>query len=446
MLGGIVQQIAENLPKPFRVRLHGRELLLRILIAQLQPVFAEKFFVGIDRILKLGLQVYLLHGEGKPAVLNAGKLQQLFHHIGQPPCLGDNDAHALFYVGGIPDLAVLNGLRPAVDGGKGGPQFVRHRRDKLVFDFLGLVDFGGHIVQCVGQIAYLIVVLLLDLDTVASRSDPLGDLGDARHRLNDRADKIEIGGIDQNQNGQPHQSGQPHNDHQLPVHQPQGSHIPYGRHRPAIDGKGGGHRHDMLPGGGVLPRPWGGPGVLQVQGPGNVRGPGRAVCRQSEGGKANGPVGTQKLHFHLVLPLKVAVDVGQNMLIILAFRPVIAEEIHHILRLHLKPAGHGGVVITAHGGGKGSDGKQHHKQRHTDGVDHPPPPDALHSFWFCHAHTFFFVMGDRRQKAGEITPGRLGGCAKQSGLPNGLFLSFVPILLSEYQLPHLYPYPHTVLI
>ena len=30
-------------------------------------------------------------------------------------------------------------------------------------------------------------------------------------------------------------------------------------------------------------------------------------------------------------------------------------------------------------------------------------------------------MGDRRQKAGEITPGRLGGCAKQSGLPDGLF-------------------------
>ena len=126
VLGRIVQQITEHLAQPLRVSADGEHLLRAVLIGQFDALPAEKLPIGVHRVLQLRLQIQRLHRQGEPAVLNAGELQQLLHHVGQPPRLGDDDPHPLLHISRVPHLAVHDGFRPAIDRGQGSTQFMGH--------------------------------------------------------------------------------------------------------------------------------------------------------------------------------------------------------------------------------------------------------------------------------------------------------------------------------
>ena len=141
MLGRIVQQITEHLAQPLRVSADGEHLLRAVLIGQFDALPAEKLPIGVHRVLQLRLQIQRLHRQGEPAILNAGELQQLLHHVGQPPRLGDDDVHSLPHVLGVLQLAALNGLRPSGDGGQGGTQLMGDGGDELRLCLFRLLDF-----------------------------------------------------------------------------------------------------------------------------------------------------------------------------------------------------------------------------------------------------------------------------------------------------------------
>ena len=235
VLGRVVQQIAEDLAHAFRIPGQGRELLLAVEVIQFNALPAEKLPVGIHRVLQLRLDVHGLDGKGKPPVLDTGELQQLLHHVGQPPGLGHNDAHPLLHILRVPYFPVHDGLRPAVDGGEGRAQLMGNRGDEFILQLLRLLDLQGHVVEGVGQITDLVVELLLDLDPVRPGGDPFGGVCDARYRIHDGADEVQVGEVHHTQDGKADAQRDAHNEDDLPVHAAQGGDIPHGPRHPAVD-------------------------------------------------------------------------------------------------------------------------------------------------------------------------------------------------------------------
>ena len=129
------------------------------------------------------------------------------------------------------------------------------RGDELALHLLILADLQGHIVDGVGELADLVVIPLLELDTVAAGGNALGRLGNARHGVYDGLDEVDAGSIhEQHQQKAPQHDQQDHLNN-LPIHHRQRSHQAHDRlHLAPID-NGAGHRHDPLPRIGVPAHP-----------------------------------------------------------------------------------------------------------------------------------------------------------------------------------------------
>ena len=238
MLGGVVQHVAEHLLQPLRVAGDGRQVLIPALVVQFDALLPEQLAVGEDGVLKLRLQVHLLHPEGESAVLHLGEFQQLLYHGREPPGLVQNDADAAAHLGGVICGVLQNRLAPAVDGSEGRPQLVGHGGDELGFHLLVLADLEGHIVDVVHQFPQLVRVLVFDLEAIAPGRDPLGRLRHHGHRLHHVVDEQQAG--DQHQGHADASHRQNDKDHQdnLPVHQLHGRHQPHDARHPAVEQQG----------------------------------------------------------------------------------------------------------------------------------------------------------------------------------------------------------------
>ena len=75
--------------------------------------------------------------------------------------------------------------------------------DELRLGLLRLLDFQGHIIDGVGELPYLVIELFLDLHPIAPVGNEPGGLCNAGQRLHNGADKVEIGEVDQGQDGRP---------------------------------------------------------------------------------------------------------------------------------------------------------------------------------------------------------------------------------------------------
>ena len=294
MLGGVVQEIAEDLAQAVGVAGDGGELLFAVGVVDGDALGGQELVVGVDGVLQLSLDIHRFDGEGEAAVFNAGELQQLFYHAGQAPGLAGDDAHALAHVAFVAGLAAHNGLGPAGDGGEGGAQLMGDGGDKLLLHALGLLDAQGHIVDGVGKVADLVVKLLFHLDAVAAPGDAAGDAGDVFHRADDGADEVDVGQIDQDQNANGQNDGNERQDDDLAIDQAHGRDVAQDAHQLAVIQQGRGDGGDALPGlGGDAPPGGDGLGVLElvdVPGAGHGAGNGQAV-----GGIDDGPLRVQVL-------------------------------------------------------------------------------------------------------------------------------------------------------
>ena len=368
--------LSSRLQNTCRIPVDEGELLLAVVVVELDALPAEELPVGVHRVLQLRLDVHGLHRQGEAAVLDAGELQQLLHHVGQPPGLGHDDAHALLHVPGVPHLPVHDGLRPAVDGGEGGAQLVGDGGDELVLHLLALVDTQGHVVDGVGQGADLVVVPLLDLHAVGALGDALGGLGNPRHRIHDGADEVQVGEVHDAQDRQADAQGDGHDDDDLPVYVAQGGDVAHGPHHLAVDHQGAGGRHDVLAGAGVGAHP--GAGLLLADGLGDLRRAGDAEGGEIRAGKADAPAAVQILHLQVVA---VGIPCHHRPGIAVVVVPAaVVKAADGVLRLLAQGLAHGGVVIAPHGRGEGCHRQQDDKQHHADGVHHPPLSDTSDFF------------------------------------------------------------------
>ena len=75
------------------------------------------------------------------------------------------------------------------------------------------------------QLADLVVIFLLNLDTVAPGGDALGRRRDIQHRVQDRADEEFVAQQNQRDKHRPDEDSQHHHPEDLPVRHPQARHI-----------------------------------------------------------------------------------------------------------------------------------------------------------------------------------------------------------------------------
>ena len=253
MLGGIVQHIAQHLLQPLRVAGDGLiEHLPGVYILQVNAILMEQLTVCIDGILHLGLQVHLLHPQGKAAVLDLRELQQLLHHIGKPAGFTEDDPHAPAQLLGVAAVISQQGLAPAVDSRQRGAQLMGHGGNKLRLHLFTLADLLGHLVDIVHQLPHLVVKPVGDLDTVAAAGNALGRLRHLCHRQGNLAHEGQI-------HHQHHAA-----DHHCDAHNDQGQqqHLliqragsrdqTHNAHHAAIKLQGGRHRQNVLSGEGIL--------------------------------------------------------------------------------------------------------------------------------------------------------------------------------------------------
>ena len=126
-------------------------------VVEQQPLLSDACFAEKHRIGQFCHQVQrpALHADA--SVLQAAEIQQLLHHIVQPPGLVVDDLQSLavVLVGGV--VQGHQGLHPAPDGGKRSAQLVGHRTDELVLHLLGLFQSLGHLIDGAAQPIHLVV-------------------------------------------------------------------------------------------------------------------------------------------------------------------------------------------------------------------------------------------------------------------------------------------------
>ena len=259
--------------------------------------------------------------------------------------LADDDGQPLLDALRVCNLAGQQRLAPTVDGGQGGAQLVGDGGDELGLHFVVLTDLLGHLVDGGGQLPDLVVVFRLDLNPIAARGDALGSLRDAGHGLHDGADKIQVGHIHHGHRRQTHPQGDEDEQQKLMIHQLQTGHQPHDPFNFIPVEDGGGHRHDALSRGRVLPRPGG--DLLMLDGRGDVRRVWTAAGGEAVGGQDDLTGGVDELQFQGFLLVEVVDVVVGHLQIHLLRRGVVGEEVADRSGLGL----HGGadavvVVVT----------------------------------------------------------------------------------------------------
>ena len=373
VLGRIVQQIAEHLTQPPWVSGDGDHLLRALGILQSDALLAEELPVGVHRVLQFRFQIQRLHRQGEAAVLNAGELQQLLHHVGQPVGLRHDDVHPFAHVARVLQLTALNRLRPAGDGGERGAQLVGDGRNKLRLGLFRLLDLQRHVIDGVCELSDLVIELLLDLDAVAAVRNEAGRLVDAGQRLHDGTHEIQVREIHHSQNGDPDQGAYTDGQEQLPVHRRHRGDEPDHAHcGPLVDDRGG-HGHDPLPCLGVLSRP--GLHIAALHGAGDVRRPRhRARGGQAVAGTQQRTVCLDELHLQLLLIRKFCY-------IVLGCRPVLPPGVDAEAPGRVRGPGgevvpHGPLIVRPQGQGERSHGQQQDQGHHAHAVHQPALPDA----------------------------------------------------------------------
>ena len=178
VLGGVVQQVQKDLLQPLRIAGDQRDLRLGRDVFQLHARLTQQLPIGEHGVLQLRGDVQQLNAQIEAPVLDAGKLQQLHHHAGEPLGLPGDDLDA---AKGIPlhSLVIGDGLRPAGDGGERCAQLVRDLGDELRSGLFGRGGLLGDVVDGLGQLADLVRPGVFHLAAVAAVGNGVGKLGQA---------------------------------------------------------------------------------------------------------------------------------------------------------------------------------------------------------------------------------------------------------------------------
>ena len=217
MLGRVVQDVQEHLPQALGVAGDFRDLFVVFQVFQCNAVLGQAAAIHKDRILKFTPKIRHFYSQRHSAVLEPCKVQQLHDHFRQALGLRGNDLQPLSRIR-VQFFICKQGLAPAVDNGEGGPQLVGKLGDELRLHLLVLADLYGHFVNGVRQVRDLIVVLGLDLGSVAAVGNALGLLCDLLHRGHDGPDKEAAGEQHNKQCRRQNSQADKSNAHDLPVH------------------------------------------------------------------------------------------------------------------------------------------------------------------------------------------------------------------------------------
>ena len=221
-----------------------------------QPLLPDACLAEEHSIGQLCHQVQRAALHADTSVLQAAEIQQLLHHIVQPPGLIVDDLQplAVVLVGGV--VQGHQGLHPAPDGGKRGAQFVRHRADELVLHLLGLFQTLSHLVDGAAQPVHLVVGVAGQGQTHIQFAP--GDAGGgALHlpqRHHDAPHKVQSGHDREQQDRHRNEPTDDDGVFDLPLHQRQTGDQPQSRHVLGVVGHQRTGRHDHLAGLGAVHR------------------------------------------------------------------------------------------------------------------------------------------------------------------------------------------------
>ena len=244
--------------------------------------------------------------------------------------------------------------------------------DELRLGGLRLLDFQGHIVDGVDQLADLVVIFFLDLRPVAPAGNEPGGVDDAGQGLYQGADKIEVGKVHHGHEQRHNQGHHGHAQDKLAVDLRHRSYEPDDPHDgPLVDYRGGGG-HDRLFCRRVPARPHLGGALLQ--GVGDVRGAGSGAGGEAVAGKEHRAGGVDELHLQLAAVLEVADIVLRGNLIFAA--GVAFKGIGGQLCPGGQVGGDGVGVVGPQGHRKGGPQQHHNQRQHADAVEQPAPADA----------------------------------------------------------------------
>ena len=366
----------------------------------------EELHVGVDGVLKLRLQIHLLNAQSEAPVLHLGEVQQLLHHVGQPPGLLEDDAHAPLELLGV--RVLQQRLPPAVDGGEGGAQLVGHGGDELRLDPLALADLAGHVVDGVDELADLVPVGVLHLGAVAAPGDALGGLGDLGHRLHHIVDEHHVGHVHHPRHHQQQPRRHAHGGEDLPLHGGHGGDVAHGPHHLIVQQQRHAHGHDVLPRIGVH-APEGGD-VLVLEHVVDVLGPGLHAGGEAVGADDDLPCGADELQLHEIPFGKFGgKGVGVAVELAVAAHGVAGKVVAGVGGPGAQPVQHHIIVVVGHAHAEGAGHQQGHHKDGAQGAEQP----AL-------------------AQAGDL---HVGLARRRALLPR-----------ASAQNPHLYPYPQTVLM
>ena len=454
VFAGVVDDVEEDLLEPVAVgKDHNR--LFRLFILDAHTLLLKHIGVGKHRVVQVATQIKRLGLQPHTAALDAGKVQQLLHHLGKPPGLLFNDGQTLCRQLGIVQAA-FDGVGPAGDGGQRCPQLVGHRGNKIVLGLFHPGKLGGHIVQRAAKLADLVVIVGVQPDAVLSAGDFLGKFVDVQHRPHDGAQEKAVG-----ENNQRHQQCHRQNHPQIDLPQLSVQHL---------QGGDAAHRSDQ-PSAAVIHRCGGGHnlflGQLIVAGvgfhlsalqcPGNLAGLGGKACRQATGGHHDLARFVQNLDLHLIGKAEALHQIASVFVKgAVAGAEIAVEVLGCGVGLPLQTGLHRGVEIIGTEHGHQCAHQQQDQNDHAHIVDEPAAADAalqpqtaqrafftLFRVVFCHAGSSFlsFYRFNPRREAGGGTRGNWfrPRIARTEGARH-----FRRSVCDQPS--HLYPYPHTVVI
>ena len=167
VLGGVIQQVAEDLLEALRVSRDEGDLRGGAGVIDLHASLLHKLAVGEEGVLQFGGDIYKLDAQIEAPVLYPCKLQKLRHHAGEALGLLGDDVDA-------PERISLDrrvkgyGLTPAHNCGKGSAQLVGDLGNEVGAGLLRNGNLFRHVVYLLGQLAYLIITVYIQLHSVAA--------------------------------------------------------------------------------------------------------------------------------------------------------------------------------------------------------------------------------------------------------------------------------------